>query len=161
MSVKEWDWITFAVFVMFSFMERRKQEYMLVPIKRASQLSFVLVDFKAGLMSQNWELCPYFSSLCSCKFFWSSPGAGSRLCPPIKASMCYTKILKKKKCLNILFFQLCTQLNLSSPPQFLLEKFRWQNSPSGECYHLTGNISFPWERTLQVLWENCYWAINQ
>ena len=48
-----------------------------------------------------------------------------------------------QKYLNILFFELCTQLNPSSPSQFLLEKFRWQNSPNGECYHLSGNISFP------------------
>ena len=147
----------------FVFVYGKEEKRVLVPIKWAIQLSFVLVHFKADLMSQNWRLWPYFSSLCSCKFFWSSPAAGSRLCPPIKASLYYPKIFLKttQNYLNILFFELCTRLNLSSPSQFLLEKFRWQNSPSGECYHLTGNISFPWERTLQVLWENCYWAINQ
>ena len=133
------------------------------PNQMSNSVEFCIGTFQAGLMSQNWGLCLYFSSLCSCKFFWSSPAAGSRLCPPIKASLYYPKIFLKttQNYLNILFFELCTRLNLSSPSQFLLEKFRWQNSPSGECYHLTGNISFPWERTLQVLWENCYWAINQ
>ena len=152
LSVKEWDWITFAV--LFSFMEKRKKEYW---SQSNEQFSWVLYWYISRLIwclrTGDYVRTSHLFVLVN-SFDLRLPLALGCV-RPLKLP-CTTQ-----KYLNILFFELYTQLYLSSPPQFLLEKFRWQNSPSGKCYHLTGNISFPWERTLQVLWENCYWAINQ